>query len=184
MQVQQSETEVVLVPEVEETTAEVPSAKAPLRTRIGSSIAQLWHNCRTKAWELTPSKAKEHLSKLPIVWNGHLINWRESPSYRLHWYADGLAFFLGAIFLVSRNDWFWLFLACALKAGAEALNTSHEKHADYVWPRRAIGSNRTQSNRTAKDIKDSAAFAVGITVVFSLSVWAMIFVPEVWRLVT
>lgn len=172
MQVQDQKSEVALVSEVSEAVVETPDWE--------QRPSWLLDRIRKLAFR----KVKQHFSKLPYVWNGHLINWRESPSYRLHWYADGAAFLLGAVFQIPLDGWLWLSLACVLKAGVEALNTSHEKHAEYEWPRRQVGSNKVQNNRTAKEIKDSAAFAVGTTVVFSLVVWAVVFIPELWRLVT
>jgi len=182
MQAQKSETDLVLVPEV--TTPKVEEPREAVLRRLRKKLVEIWQlGCRN-LWEHLPTKAKEHLAKLPVIWNGFLINWRESSGFRLHWYADGLAFLLGVIFLVPWNAWFWLFAACTLKAMAEAFNTSHEKHADYEWPRKKYGSELVQNSKWAKDIKDSASYGVGMTVIFSLFVWAAIFTPEFWELLS
>ena len=113
-----------------------------------------------------------HLRKLGPVSAGFAVNFRESPSFRLHLAADLLAALLGLKFRISKDEWLALSTVTVLKATAEMLNTSIEELTDELW------SAKTER---PKVIKDSAAAAVFATVLGSFATWGMIFIPKLFR---
>lgn len=113
----------------------------------------------------------EHLRKLRYVLGGFLLNWGESPGFRLHLAADALAIFLGVLFKVSKAEWLAISVVTAMKAEAELINTSVEMLVDERWP--------DEQNDQAKRIKDSAAAGVFASVLGSFAVWAVLFIPRI-----
>ena len=113
----------------------------------------------------------EHIRKLRFVLQGFSLNWKESPGFRLHLAADLSACLLGVLFRIPKPEWLAISVVAAMKAEAELFNTSVEMLVDDRWPH--------EQNEAARKIKDSAAAGVFASVLGSLAVWAIIFVPKI-----
>ena len=113
---------------------------------------------------------QRHIRKLVPISAGFVDNWRTSSGFRLHLVTDLAAFALGGMFRISAAAWVWLVIVFVLKTAIEPLNSAIELLVDKCY--------QGSYNSVAKRIKDSAAAGVFATVMGSLIIWGIIFVPE------
>jgi len=87
----------------------------------------------------------------------------------LHLFATLMAIILGFVLAIDKSEWLFVILAIALVLTTEALNTAIEHLTDYV---------SLQKHPKAALVKDIAAGAVLISVIGSLVVGIIIFLPK------
>lgn len=92
-------------------------------------------------------------------------------NFRIHVIVAFTVVVLGGWFALSSAEWLWIVLCITLVFVTELLNTSLEKLVDLVSP---------DYHPLARKVKDTAAGAVLVSVVFSVSVGFIIFVPKLW----
>ena len=118
---------------------------------------------------------RKHIRKLKYVMDGFKDSWETSSGFRLHFMADMVAFGLGGIFTVSFTCWLGLMIVFTLKTAAEPFNSAIEELVDELYER--------NHNLRAKRIKDFAALGVFATVIGSVIIWAIIFIPELYEMI-
>ncbi len=79
----------------------------------------------------------------------------------------------GFLLHISLSEWLVCIACFGLVFGAELMNTSIEKLVDIVSP---------EHNPKAGRVKDLAAGAVLVCVVFSVIIGIVIFAPKIWHL--
>lgn len=88
---------------------------------------------------------------------------------KIHLIVSLLVVICGFIFNISITEWLLCLLCMSIVIGMEMMNTAIENLVDLVSP---------EKNKTAGLVKDIAAGAVLITVVFSVIIGLIIFVPK------
>jgi diacylglycerol kinase (ATP) len=95
---------------------------------------------------------------------------RTQPNFRIHLVLTVLVLIASWWFKLSAGEWLWIVLSIVLVLSAELFNTSIELITDMVSP---------EINERAGRVKDMAAAAVTLCVVFALAVAGVIFVPRI-----
>ncbi len=103
---------------------------------------------------------------LSYALKGIFIFFRDGRNAKIHLIAASLVIIAGFIFKITTQEWLWISLAIAFVLITEMLNTSIELLCDLVMP---------HQNEKAGKLKDIAAGAVLVAVVFSLIVAGIIF---------
>lgn len=93
---------------------------------------------------------------------------------RIHLAAAIFVILLGIVFKVDTTEWISLTIVIGLVILSELFNTAIEKLADFVEP---------ELNNKIGQIKDYAAAGVLISVIVSLIVGGLIFIPRIIELV-
>ncbi len=119
---------------------------------------------------------RKHIRKLRYVTDGFKDSWETSSGFRLHLIVDMMAFSLGGIFTVSFICWLGLVIVFILKTAAEPFNSAIEELVDELYER--------NHNLQAKRIKDFAALEVFATVVGSVIIWSIVFIPEFYEIIS
>lgn len=88
---------------------------------------------------------------------------------KIHLFVSLLVIICGFIFNISTTEWLLCLLCMGVVIGMEMMNTAIENLVNLVSP---------EQNKTAGLVKDIAAGAVLITVVFSVIIGLCIFVPK------
>lgn len=88
---------------------------------------------------------------------------------KIHLIVSLLVVICGFIFNISITEWLLCLLCMSIVIGMEMMNTAIENLVNLVSP---------EKNKTAGLVKDIAAGAVLITVVFSVIIGLIIFVPK------
>jgi diacylglycerol kinase len=117
----------------------------------------------------------DHFRKLPFVWSGFVESFRTSSGFRIHLYADIFAFILVGIFTISLSNWALLVIAYGMKASAEPFNSTFENIV-----RKVFGSHINEDARINKDLPASGVFH---TVIVSVVIWSVVFIPEFQSLI-
>lgn len=116
---------------------------------------------------------KTFLQKLMNALNGIALLVRTEKHFRYHLFATFLVISIGVI--LSIATWEWLFVASALFSvlTAEGFNTAMEKVCDEIT---------TERKQSIQIIKDIAAGTVLISVIYSIVVGLIIFLPKMIEL--
>ena len=101
---------------------------------------------------------------------GLLFLIRTERHFQIHIVAFLVVIFLGVYFDLNTSEWLNILIASCLVLFAEAVNTSIEKLCD-IYTR--------ELNEQIKMVKDIAAGAVLIVVIFAIIVGGFVFYPHV-----
>jgi diacylglycerol kinase (ATP) len=103
---------------------------------------------------------------------GHAV--KTQPNFRVHLVASILVVSMGYALHIAVNEWQWIILCMAMVLMAELFNTALEFLVDLVSP---------EYNELAGHVKDIAAGAVVIAVLFAVVTGAIIFLPKILALI-
>jgi diacylglycerol kinase len=104
------------------------------------------------------------------AWRGLYIFFVVRHDSWVHLFFALLAVYLGFVLNISSTEWLILVLTLGIVIAAEAFNTAIEIDIDLTSP---------QYHPYAKDTKDVAAGAVGITAIMACIVGLIIFLPKI-----
>ena len=108
------------------------------------------------------------------AWRGVGILIKTSHNAWGHMFFGILALYLGFILNISNTEWLFLIFAIGLVIIAEAFNTAIEIDINLTSP---------QYHPYARDTKDVAAGAVLISVILSILVGLIIFLPKIINMI-
>ncbi|MEM6279115.1 MAG: diacylglycerol kinase family protein [Verrucomicrobiota bacterium] len=100
---------------------------------------------------------------------------RSERNFRVHSALAITVVALGFLFRVSPGEWIALVLSIGFVMAAEVLNTAIEYLSDALHPEMDAGIRKT---------KDAAAGGVLVASVAAAVVGAIVFLPEVWELLS
>jgi diacylglycerol kinase len=103
---------------------------------------------------------------LGFALKGIYVFFRDGRNAKMQLLAAAAVIISGFIFKITFHEWLWISLAIALVFITEMINTSIELLCDLVMP---------HQNEKAGKLKDIAAGAVLVAVIFSLVVAGIIF---------
>lgn len=109
------------------------------------------------------------VSSFKFAFNGIYNLIKNENNFKFHVLALVCVLSMGVTFSISATEWCILILCIGLVLSAEAFNTSIEKISDFVEP---------AYNGKIKIIKDISAAGVLITVVISVLVGFIVFLPK------
>lgn len=115
----------------------------------------------------------KEIKSFKYAFKGIVLMGKDHNSY-IHIPAAILVIGLGFYFDVNKNEWLWLILAIALVWVTETVNTAIEKLVDLVSP---------EHNELAGKVKDIAAGAVLLGLMFSTVIGAIVLYPYLKALV-
>ncbi len=123
---------------------------------------------------MNKSYIPSRLKSFSYAWNGLIKLFKNEPNAQIHLLAAFVATIFGLFLRIRPVEWISLAMVIALVIMAELLNTSIEKLADAVMPKR---------NEKIGMAKDFAAGAVLIAAVLAVIVGAIIFIPKLYILI-
>ena len=112
----------------------------------------------------------KRVNSLYFACRGIFFFFEEGVHAKIHGITTVLVVFLSFYLRISRTEWLFIFLACALVLCIEAINTALEKLTDIVSP---------NHSKQAEFVKDVAAGAVLIAVLFAVAIGLIIFLPKI-----
>jgi diacylglycerol kinase len=112
-------------------------------------------------------KRKTLADKIGFAFRGMLIPYQTEISIRIQTGVAAAVVGLGLYLGLSKTDWLWIVVACALVLLTEMLNTAIEKLVDLVSP---------GYNELAGKVKDIAAGAVFLAATLSVVIGAIVFI--------
>ena len=118
-----------------------------------------------KAWREV-KKSKKFLN----AFRGLYVFWKTTQNLYIHLFASLLVIVLGFYFNVTSIEWALLVFSVGLVIIAEAFNTAIEIDIDLTSP---------EYHPFARDTKDVAAGAVLLSVLVSVIVGGIIFLPKI-----
>ena len=107
------------------------------------------------------------------AWRGLGILIRTTHNFWLQIFFALLAVYLGFILRISTTEWLFIVFSIGLVTISETLNTAFEIDIDLTSP---------NYHPYARNTKDVAAAAVLISVIISIIVGAIIFLPKIFYL--
>jgi diacylglycerol kinase len=107
------------------------------------------------------------------AWRGIGILFRTTHNFWLQIFFSLLAIYLGFILCLSQTEWLFIIISIGLVIISETLNTAFEIDIDLTSP---------NYHPYAKDTKDVAAAAVLISVILSIVIGCIIFLPKILNL--
>ena len=127
-------------------------------------------NTETKLSEKKRFSLIARLRSTTHAWRGLVIFIKSTHNSWVHLFFAALAIFLGFILKISNIEWVLIILAIGLVIITEALNTAFEFDIDLTSP---------VFHPYARDTKDIAAGAVLVSVVVSVIIGLIIFLPKI-----
>lgn len=109
---------------------------------------------------------KKRIKAFVYAFNGLLEATKQDVPLKIHFLATGVVIAMAWYFQVSRVEWMFLMLACALVIGAELFNTAIERMCDVFHP---------EKSENVKYIKDVSAAAVLVVTLFAVFVGVHVF---------
>ena len=113
---------------------------------------------------------KKRLRSFGYAFNGIFLLFSTQPHATFHFIATIIVVAAGFFFGISGTEWLVLIVTIGIVWVSEAINTALEFLTDLVSP---------DYNLLAKKVKDVAAGAVLIAVVFALIIGITIFYPKI-----
>ncbi|WP_042224065.1 diacylglycerol kinase family protein [Oceanobacillus manasiensis] len=104
------------------------------------------------------------------AWNGVLSVVKTERNFRIHLLAAFIVICAGIIMQLSQVEWLFIVIAIGSVLTAECLNSAVEKMLDYLKP---------EIHPKAKVVKDLSAGAVLLTVLMSVVVGLIVFIPKI-----
>ena len=121
------------------------------------------------------SYLKARLRSIRIALDGIRQVLQTQQNARIHVAAALVVFLAGGLLDLSGQEWALLLLVVGFVWAAEIFNTAIEELVDLVG---------TESNPTAKRIKDISAGAVMVSALVAILVGIVIFGPKIWSWIT
>ena len=121
------------------------------------------------------SYLKARLRSIRIALDGIRQVLQTQQNARIHFAAALVVFLAGGLLDLSGQEWALLLLVVGFVWAAEIFNTAIEELVDLVG---------TESNPTAKRIKDISAGAVMVSALVAILVGIVIFGPKIWSWIT
>lgn len=103
---------------------------------------------------------------------GIFIFFRDGRNAKIHLLAASVVIIAGLMFNITTQEWLWISLAIAIVLITEMINSSIELLCDLAMP---------HQNDMAGKLKDIAAGAVLVAVIFALVVAGIIFSPHLFN---
>ncbi len=116
-------------------------------------------------------RLKKRLLSFKYALEGIRVLFLSEPNARIHLVISILVILAGFYFQLSKIEWMIILLTIALVITAEAFNTALEKLTDLASP---------DIHPLAKKVKDIAAGAVLISVVFAVIIGVVVFGARVF----
>jgi diacylglycerol kinase len=113
---------------------------------------------------------RQRIKSSTHAWRGIRILFKTTHNAWLQVFFGALALYLGFILHLSNIEWVLIIFTIGLVLTTEALNTAFEIDIDLTSP---------EYHPYAKDTKDVAAGAVLISVILSIIVALIIFLPKI-----
>lgn len=113
------------------------------------------------------------LRSVRSAFKGILVALKEERNMKIHACFVILVSLAGFLLKISLAEWLWCLLCFALVISMEMMNTAVENFVDFVEPK---------YNEMAGKVKDIAAGAVLINVLFSIIIGNIIFLPKIIHL--
>jgi diacylglycerol kinase len=104
------------------------------------------------------------------AWRGIEILFKTTHNFYLQIFFALMAVYLGFMFCISTTEWLFIVFSIGIVIIAEALNTAFEIDIDLTSP---------NYHPYARDTKDVAAAAVLMSVILSIIVGGIIFIPKI-----
>lgn len=120
-----------------------------------------------------PSYMKRLIKSFGFAIKGIRLVFASEANIQIHLVVSALVIICGFIFNISTTEWLLCLLCMGVVMGLEMMNTAIEKFVDLVSP---------EKNPLAGKVKDIAAGAVLIAVMYSVIIGLVIFVPKGWEL--
>ncbi|MBK6952819.1 MAG: diacylglycerol kinase family protein [Crocinitomicaceae bacterium] len=118
------------------------------------------------SWDPLENKKSNDPIGLGYALKGVFVFFRDGRNAKIHLLAAVVVIAAGFFFRITLPEWLWISLAIAIVLITEMINTSIELLCDLVMP---------NQNEKAGKLKDIAAGAVLVAVVFALVVAGIIF---------
>lgn len=118
------------------------------------------------SWDPLENKKSNDPIGLGFALKGVFVFFRDGRNAKIHLLAAAVVIAAGFFFRITLPEWLWISLAIAIVLITEMINTSIELLCDLVMP---------HQNEKAGKLKDIAAGAVLVAVVFALVVAGIIF---------
>ncbi|MBK9591067.1 MAG: diacylglycerol kinase family protein [Crocinitomicaceae bacterium] len=118
------------------------------------------------SWDPLENKKSNDPIGLGYALKGVFVFFRDGRNAKIHLLAAVVVIAAGFFFRITLPEWLWISLAIAIVLITEMINTSIELLCDLVMP---------HQNEKAGKLKDIAAGAVLVAVVFALVVAGIIF---------
>jgi len=118
---------------------------------------------------------RSRIRSFGYAFRGIATLFREQVNARIHLLAVILITALGWWLGLSVGEWCDIFICMALVIMAEAINTAIEYLVDLASPEYHVLAGKA---------KDVAAAAVLLSVIFCAMVWALIFVPKLYAVIS
>jgi diacylglycerol kinase len=128
---------------------------------------------KSKCFYTFTRKMKRFINSVGFALNGIRILLKNERHFKIHFLAFIFVLILGVFLNINRIEWLVLFITSALVMTIEAINTALEKLCDHVTP---------NQHESIKKVKDIAAGAVFIAVLFALVIGCVIFIPAFYKL--
>ncbi len=112
----------------------------------------------------------ERLNGFRFAFRGLRLLLRNEHNFRIHLFVLAVVIAAGFLLDISGNGWIAITLAAGLVLGAESFNTAVEYISDRVSP---------GEDPAIRNVKDTSAAAVLITVVAAVMVGVIIFLPKI-----
>jgi diacylglycerol kinase len=109
---------------------------------------------------------KKRISAFYAAFNGLFNALKNETHVKIHFVASLIVLIAGFYFQLSKNDWLWIILCCALVIAAELINSAIENICDLI---------DKNYNQKIKYIKDVSAASVLVLSFFSIIVAFMVF---------
>lgn len=107
------------------------------------------------------------------AWNGIITLLKEEKNARTHAFCTFAVILVGNFLSFSPTDWLWISLAIAGVWTAELINSALERIVDLASP---------EHHPLAKKAKDFAAGAVLVMAIWSIVVFLLIAIPNLWMI--
>ena len=122
---------------------------------------------------MNPPKSflKGRLYSIRCAFNGAFLLFKTETSFQVQVVVAILMTIAGFVFDISATEWTIQILAIALVMGLEAANTAIEDMANFIHPEHHVKIG---------GIKDLAAGAVFIAVIFAIIIGLIIYLPKVF----
>ena len=119
--------------------------------------------------QLEKFSIKKRLSAFRYAFNGIKILIKEEHNARIHLFVACCVLIAGAVFKISKAEWFAIIFCIGWVIALELINSAIENIADFILK---------EENMSIKKIKDLSAGAVLVAAIASAAIGLIIFLPK------
>jgi len=117
---------------------------------------------------------KKEIRSFICAFRGIFYAFKNEIHLKIHAIVALIVCVLGFVLKITANEWLVCLFCFALVFAAEMINTAIEKIVDFISPQR---------NHLAGIIKDIAAGAVLLCVIFAVIIGIIIFLPKIFAVI-